>query len=119
MDRKTSLRNVYSRLTSSMKGISADTMAASDTMVDEALALLENEEPGLLSWMQSPEIDSLLGSHTVAMYALLTGDHQRGYNFDYTMGRVDALNYRLVCTLAVMATMRERPLAKEGYGHGR
>ncbi len=114
MDRKISPRRVYSRLSSSMKGIDKDVVAASDRLVDESLELLENEEPGLLHWLKmNPEIDSLLGSHTVAMHALLFGDSRRGYSLEHTMGRLDALNYRLVCAMAVMAAMRERPLAKE------
>ncbi|KKN31198.1 hypothetical protein LCGC14_0826210 [marine sediment metagenome] len=114
MDRKISPRRVYGRLTSTMQGIDKDVVAASDRLVDESLELLEDEEPRLLHWLKTnPEIDTLLGSHTVAMHALLFGDSRRGYPLEHTMGRLDALNYRLVCTLAVMATMRERPLAKE------
>lgn len=114
MERRTSPRNVYARLIASMRGIDPDTVAASDRLMDESLTLLENEEPGLLRWLSTdPDIDRLLGTHTVALHQLLTGDARRGYSFEHTMGRVDALNYRLACTMAIASAMRERPLAKE------
>ncbi len=114
MERKTSPRKVYGRLLSSVEGLDPGNIEASDRMVDESLALLEEEEPTLLHWLTTdPDIDRLLGTHTVALHALLVGDHRRGYPLEHTIGRVDALNYRLVCAVAVVATMRERPLAKE------
>ena len=114
MERKTSPRRVYHRLLGSSEHIKQDYVQAADRMVDEALGLLDNEEPELRDWLQTDtEANRLLNTHSLALHVLLWGDSQRGYSLDQTMGRIDALNYRMFSTLAVMATMRERPLAKE------
>ncbi len=114
MERKTSPRKIYNKLLGNAQHINQSYVEAADRMVDEALGLLEDEEPGLRDWLQSDtEANRLLNTHSIALHVLIWNDSQRGYDLDRTMGRVDALNYRLFSTMAVMAAMRERPLAKE------
>lgn len=114
MERNTSPRKIYSKLLGAHEHVKQSYVEAADSLVDEALELLENEEPGLRDWLQTDsDANRLLSTHSIALHVLIWGDSQRGYDLDRTMGRVDALNYRLFSTMAVMASMRERPLAKE------
>ena len=111
MERKTDARNVLMKLLK-REGVDETTLAdvrRADAFVDEALDALDAEEPALMGWLNSPEVNELLRVQTAASYALIIRDNQRGVPLEQMVHRLQTLNYRAICALSLAAAMRERP----------
>lgn len=84
-------------------------MQALDDRVDEALMLLDLEEPTLSEYLtENREATRLLEAHSAAAFALLTRDQKTGTNFGQTMRRLERLTSRTVAALALGAVLNER-----------
>ncbi|KKK71588.1 hypothetical protein LCGC14_2912420 [marine sediment metagenome] len=110
MARETNARSVLEKLLT-QQGMQPEALAdarRSDKLVDEALDGLEHEEPGLLEWLNSPEVNELLRVNNAAVYSLIRQDYGKQMPLEQTVYRVGALTYRVVCALTLAAAMRER-----------
>lgn len=114
-ERKTSPRTIYMKLLGrDVEGAQLADVRRADALVDESLTLLDDDEPTLRGWLRDDsEINELLRVHTSATFALLQRNGQRGMPLEHTMHQIDSLNYRLICTVALAAAMRERPSATD------
>lgn len=96
-----------------------ETLAPADAYADEALHVLEEEEPRLLRWLGTDgEVKRLLRAHRAATYgALAEADHQQ-LPVEQLVKSLDALAYRLAAVLAVGAVQNEREARPLGWPVG-
>lgn len=88
-----------------------------DALVDEALDVLDHEEPELREYLNSMEVEELLRVQTSASYALIVRDNRRGLPLEDMVHRLQTLNFRTICAVALAAAMHERPRAADWEVH--
>ncbi len=89
-------------------------VAVIDLQVDEALHLLEYEEPDLLTYLQGdPESISLVDLHASAAWAVLRRDLSRRAPAKETVRSLGLLMFRAACTLAVGSVQVDRKMRTE------
>jgi len=80
-----------------------------DKWIDEALTVIETEEPSMLDWLsKDPELQTAFRSTLYGIYASIKRDVTRGASIQDTIKWIDFLNYRLTCAVAWYASQRER-----------
>lgn len=92
----------------------ADILQA-DMFADEALDLLENEEPSLVKWLDSDsDLDRLARTNSTAIYWMLADDIHNGRGLEDSVVKVDKLMRRLVYVMGLRATLRQRAVSLKG-----
>lgn len=86
-----------------------DLVALADKYIDEALDVLSDEEPRLMSWlMHDSEVDRALRATMAGVFGVVAKDARRGAPFEHSLRAIQHIMFRFTCVTALNAVMQER-----------
>lgn len=86
-----------------------DEVKLADYYIDEALDVLETEEPSLLEWIQTDEeVDRLRWTNRSTTYWLMMAQMKKQVPLEKIVGKVDNLFGRVLAAVAWRAVMKDR-----------
>ena len=104
---------LFNILKSHISGEDVGYIREADKYIDSSLFALKGEEPALKEWLEEDEdLKRVLKSNMSAIYGVFLDDRERGRSLEYTLRRVRILLFRLSCSVAWRAVMRDRDLVE-------